>query len=225
MDTKIIDTGISLTFVTKVFIELSTSLHPNMIRKLRSFNSKSMHLLILVVMAFTMTLPTYALAVDMGGGNGGSGGSGGSGGGNGGSGGGNGGSGGGSTSAGDGGSGGGSSAATAPSSGSGDDDGGGSSDDDEDSKAAAAASSGDDDNNNKLSQDECKKRGIIAGDIHSINIQEYAECKNNSVDNDGAGEFIGGYVIGCTTGKPPRTMDQCLKELQPITNWEAAVSK
>jgi hypothetical protein len=50
MDTDIFDTEISLTFVTKVFIELLTSrIHRNMIRKLRSINSKSVQLLILAL--------------------------------------------------------------------------------------------------------------------------------------------------------------------------------
>jgi hypothetical protein len=48
MDTDVFDTEISLTNMTKVFIELSAShIHRNMIRKLRSLNSKSMHPLIL----------------------------------------------------------------------------------------------------------------------------------------------------------------------------------
>ena len=50
MDTEIIDFEISVTNITKVFIELSTfRIHRNMIRLLLSLNSKSMHLLILAV--------------------------------------------------------------------------------------------------------------------------------------------------------------------------------
>jgi hypothetical protein len=48
MDTDIFDYEIFVTNIIKSYIELSTSrIHRNMIRKLRSFNSKSMHLLIL----------------------------------------------------------------------------------------------------------------------------------------------------------------------------------
>jgi hypothetical protein len=50
MDTDIFDTEISVTNVTKVFIELSASrIHRKMIKKLRSLNSKSVHLVILTV--------------------------------------------------------------------------------------------------------------------------------------------------------------------------------
>jgi hypothetical protein len=50
MDTNIFDTEKSLTNVTKVFIELSTShIHRNMIRKLRSLNCKSAYFLVLAV--------------------------------------------------------------------------------------------------------------------------------------------------------------------------------
>jgi hypothetical protein len=50
MDTDIFDTEISVINITKSYIELSTSrIHQNMIRKLRSFNSKSVHSLILAV--------------------------------------------------------------------------------------------------------------------------------------------------------------------------------
>jgi Asp/Glu/hydantoin racemase len=50
MDTGIIDTEISVTNTTKGYIELLASrIHRNMIRKLRSINSKSVQLLILTV--------------------------------------------------------------------------------------------------------------------------------------------------------------------------------